>query len=144
MGRDYKVTKNDNDWRAELSDDQYAVLRESATERPFSGELLYNDVEGVYKCAACGNVLFKSDAKYVDPYSGWPSFRELAKSDAVVLQEDLSHGMTRTEVRCANCDSHLGHLFDDGPGPDHNHYCINSLALNFEPKQDRDIAPDNA
>lgn len=118
-------------WRAELSPEQYAVLRESATERPFTGTLLKNKDSGMYTCGGCGLELFASDAKY-DSGCGWPSFTHPETKENVRLIEDRTHGMTRTEVRCKRCDSHLGHVFDDGPGPEHTRYCINSLSLGFQ------------
>jgi peptide-methionine (R)-S-oxide reductase len=126
-----KVEKTDDEWRRELDDDRYAVLRRGATEPPFSGELLHVDDEGVFRCGACGAELFRSETKF-ESGSGWPSFYEAKAEDAVELELDTSHGMTRTEVRCANCGSHLGHVFPDGPAPTGQRFCINSLALDFE------------
>jgi peptide-methionine (R)-S-oxide reductase len=128
-----KVEKSKNEWREELSPDEYAVLREAATERPFTGALLDEHRVGVYRCRACGNELFRSDTKF-ESHCGWPSFYDARDSEAVRLLEDRSHGMHRTEVRCAACDSHLGHLFDDAPQtPTGDRYCMNSIALTFEP-----------
>lgn len=128
-----RVTKTDQEWRAELTGEQYAVLREAATERPWSGELLDEDRAGIYTCAACGAELFKSGTKF-DSGCGWPSFYESVREDAVRLLTDDSLGMTRTEVRCARCDSHLGHVFDDGFGtPTGDRYCMNSVSLGFSP-----------
>jgi peptide-methionine (R)-S-oxide reductase len=126
-----KVEKTDDEWRRELDDDRYAVLRRGATEPPFSGELLHVDDDGVFRCGACGAELFRSDTKF-ESGSGWPSFYQPTEEDAVELERDTSHGMVRTEVRCANCGSHLGHVFPDGPAPTGQRYCINSLALDFE------------
>ncbi|MFD5213060.1 peptide-methionine (R)-S-oxide reductase MsrB [Microbacterium sp. NPDC058345] len=129
----YSVNKTDAEWRAELGDDQYAVLRQAATERAWTGELLDEKRSGLYQCGACGAELFKSGTKF-DSGCGWPSFYESVRPDAVELVEDRSLGMERTEVRCANCGSHLGHVFPDGFGtPTGDRYCMNSLALNFTP-----------
>jgi peptide-methionine (R)-S-oxide reductase len=128
----HRVEKTDEQWRAELDPDRYEVLRRGATEPPWSGELNFVHEDGVFRCGACGTELFRSQAKF-DSGSGWPSFFEAVSEDAVELEEDLSHGMRRIEVRCATCDSHLGHVFPDGPEPTGQRYCINSLALDFEP-----------
>jgi peptide-methionine (R)-S-oxide reductase len=128
---------SEDEWKQKLTPEQYHVLREKGTEVPGTGELLHNEKTGEYTCAGCGNVVFKSDTKYestVPGLIGWPSFAEAAANDAVKLQPDDSLGMSRTEVVCANCGGHLGHLFDDPSSPNGKHYCINSCALNFEPK----------
>ena len=130
-----RVEKTDEQWRAELDDDRYAVLRQGATEAPWSGELNVVHDDGIFRCGACHTPLFSSDTKF-DSGSGWPSFFQPLSEDVVELEEDLSHGMRRTEVRCAACGSHLGHLFPDGPAPTGERYCINSLALDFEPVDD--------
>jgi peptide-methionine (R)-S-oxide reductase len=128
---DYNVSKSDADWRNELDPKQFAVLREAATERPWTGELLDESRAGLYTCAACGAELFKSGTKF-DSGCGWPSFYESVDPEAVELIEDRSLGTVRTEVRCANCGSHLGHVFPDGFGtPTGDRYCMNSLSLNF-------------
>lgn len=120
------------DWKSELTPEQYHVLREKGTEAPFSGELLHEKRSGDYVCAACGNVVFKSDTKF-DSGSGWPSFNDPANTQAVKLTEDKSHGMSRTEVSCAKCGGHLGHVFEDAPDqPTGMRYCINSASLNFK------------
>ncbi|MDH3588277.1 MAG: peptide-methionine (R)-S-oxide reductase MsrB [Gammaproteobacteria bacterium] len=122
-----------DDERSRLTSLQYAVTRESATEPAFSGDYVYHKEDGTYRCVCCDCVLFDSDTKY-DSGSGWPSFTSPSTSDTVTTTLDTSHGMRRLEVRCSNCDAHLGHVFEDGPGPDSKRYCINSAALNFASK----------
>ena len=124
--------KSEQEWREELSPAQYHVLREAGTEPPFTGRYVNEKADGTYACAACGLELFDSDTKY-DSGSGWPSFTDPKNTENVTLITDTSHGMIRTEVRCARCDSHLGHVFPDGPGPTGERYCMNSCSLNFEP-----------
>ena len=126
-----KVNKTDEQWRQELTPERYEVLRRQGTEPPFSGEYVYSKQDGVYRCAACGNELFSSDTKF-DSGTGWPSFTEPASAERVELRPDDSHGMQRTEVVCARCGSHLGHVFDDGPRPTGQRYCINSLSLDLD------------
>lgn len=129
--KSYEIDRSENDWRAVLTPEQYRVLREAGTEPPFTGQYVDTTGEGVYRCGACGNPLFRSDAKYHSG-SGWPSFFEPVSSDAVEEVPDTSHGMRRTEIRCTACGSHLGHVFEDGPQPTGLRYCMNSLALDFE------------
>ena len=125
----------DDQWKDTLTPEQYRVLREKGTEAPFSGKLLHNHKTGDYMCAACGQVVFKSDTKF-DSGSGWPSFYDVANTKAVKLEEDRSNGMQRVEVVCANCGSHLGHVFHDAPEqPTGMRFCINSSALDFREKQ---------
>ena len=126
------VSLSDDEWKKKLTPEQYRVLREKGTEAPGTGQLLHNHNNGDYTCAACGQVVFKSGTKF-DSGSGWPSFSEPANREAVVLTEDTSLGMRRVEVTCANCGSHLGHVFDDAPDqPSGQRFCINSAALDFK------------
>jgi len=135
LSMSYDVQKTDEDWRAELSADEYAVLRQAATERPWTGELLDEGREGIYRCKACSAELFRSTTKF-DSHCGWPSFYDPSSTDAVELITDSTLGMVRTEVRCATCGSHLGHVFDDAPQtPTGDRYCMNSISLEFDPAE---------
>ena len=127
------MSKSETDWKKKLTSEQYTVLREKATEAPFSGKYVKFDRSGKYVCAACGNVLFSSTAKF-DSACGWPSFYD-ARKGSVEFRTDLSHGMLRKEVICARCKSHLGHVFNDGPKPTGQRFCINSIALDFKEKE---------
>jgi peptide-methionine (R)-S-oxide reductase len=130
--RTAEVTRSDDEWRQQLTPEQYEVLRRKGTEPPFTGEYVYNKDTGMYRCAGCGADLFRSDTKF-DSGTGWPSFTEPAIAESVETHSDESHGMIRTEVVCRRCGGHLGHVFPDGPQPTGLRYCINSCSLEFSP-----------
>ena len=132
-----EITKTEEEWREELTPEQYEILRQKGTERPFTGKYVDAKDDGVYRCAACGTELFNSDTKF-DSGTGWPSFYDVAESGSVELRPDKSLFMRRTEVVCATCGGHLGHLFDDGPNPTGQRYCINSCALDLDTGAERE------
>ncbi len=125
-----EIQKTETEWRERLGPERFHILREAGTERPFTGALLDVHDDGTFVCGACGAELFTADSKF-ESHCGWPSFTRPSETKNVRLLEDRTHGMVRTEVRCSRCDSHLGHVFDDGPGPEGTRYCINSLSLDF-------------
>ncbi|MGD8556210.1 MAG: peptide-methionine (R)-S-oxide reductase MsrB [Chromatiales bacterium] len=131
-----KIRKSDEEWRSELSEEEFRVCRRKGTERAFTGKYYETKTGGTYRCVCCGEPLFRSDHKY-DSGSGWPSFYQALDEGAVEAEEDRSHGMIRTEVHCRKCGSHLGHLFPDGPQPTGMRYCINSVSLDLEPDADQ-------
>jgi methionine-R-sulfoxide reductase len=132
----YEVTKSEDEWRNELSAERYAVLRKAGTEPAWSGELLHVDGEGVFHCAACGAELFDTDSKF-DSGSGWPSFDKARSNGAIIEHSDRTFGMVRTEILCARCGGHLGHVFPDGPTDTGLRYCVNSLSLTYDPEDEK-------
>jgi peptide methionine sulfoxide reductase msrA/msrB len=131
----FEINKTDEEWKKTLTDKQFYILREKGTDKPYSGEFLFNKDKGNYTCAACGNILFSSDSKF-DSHCGWPSFDQQINSKAIVTKEDNSAGMQRTEIMCGKCGGHLGHIFDDGPTETGMRYCVNSTSLTFEKATD--------
>jgi peptide-methionine (R)-S-oxide reductase len=134
---DAKMHKTEEEWRKELTPEEYHVLREAGTERAFTGEYWDHHGDGAYRCRACGAKLFDSATKF-DSGTGWPSFTDPMNREHVELVPDTSHGMVRTEVRCGSCGSHLGHVFDDGPGETGERFCINSCSLDFKPRDEQE------
>lgn len=130
-----KVSKSEDEWKNELTPEQFDICRQGGTERPFSGKYWDSKEDGVYRCACCGNELFSSDTKF-DSGTGWPSFWAPMESERIRTEEDVSHGMRRIEVLCRACDAHLGHVFPDGPAPTNLRFCINSVALRLDKKQE--------
>lgn len=133
----YKIEKTEEDWRKELSEEEYRVLRKKGTERAFSGEYNLHFSDGMYTCKACGNELFTSDSKF-ESGCGWPSFDNQVSKEAVTTVRDTTHGMIRTEILCGNCGSHLGHVFNDGPTASGLRYCVNSVSVDFDSKEPGD------
>lgn len=133
--KQFKVNKTDEEWKTELTEEQYYVLRQAGTERPYTGQYNMHFEKGVYTCAGCGEVLFSSDSKF-DAHCGWPSFDREIETGKIIEKLDTSHGMVRTEILCGSCGGHLGHVFNDGPTETGLRYCVNSLSLDFEEKSE--------
>lgn len=133
--KQFKINKTDEEWKAELTEEQYYVLRQAGTERPYTGQYNMHFEKGVYTCAGCGEVLFSSDSKF-DAHCGWPSFDREIETGKIIEKLDTSHGMVRTEILCGSCGGHLGHVFNDGPTETGLRYCVNSLSLDFEEKSE--------
>lgn len=133
--KQFKINKTDEEWKAELTEEQYYVLRQAGTERPYTGQYNMHFEKGVYTCAGCGEVLFSSDSKF-DAHCGWPSFDREIETGKIIEKLDTSHGMVRTEILCESCGGHLGHVFNDGPTETGLRYCVNSLSLDFEEKSE--------
>ncbi len=133
--KQFKVNKTDEEWKAELTEEQYYVLRQAGTERPYTGQYNMHFEKGVYTCAGCGEALFSSDSKF-DAHCGWPSFDREIETGKIIEKLDTSHGMVRTEILCGSCGGHLGHVFNDGPTETGLRYCVNSLSLDFEEKSE--------
>ncbi|PPE66459.1 peptide-methionine (R)-S-oxide reductase MsrB [Caldimonas caldifontis] len=131
---DYEIQKSDDEWRRQLDPMAYRVTRQAATEAPFTGRFWRHDADGIYRCICCNAALFDSSTKF-DAGCGWPSYTQAIEDGRIERVMDYSHGMVRVEVRCSRCGAHLGHVFDDGPEPTGERYCINSAALDFEPRQ---------
>lgn len=129
-----RIQKSEEEWKKELTPEQYRVARMKGTEAPFTGEYVNSKEQGTYMCVACGAELFSSDTKF-DSGTGWPSFTDMKNSENIELESDTSHGMVRTEVKCSHCGAHLGHVFDDGPSPTGKRYCINSCSLKLEKRE---------